>query len=55
VHRTVVRGSTTVRTGQLPHTGAATDAALPLGTGLVAAGLAFVAAARRAKPARAGR
>jgi hypothetical protein len=55
VHRTVVRGSTTVRTGQLPHTGATTDAALPLGTGLVAAGLAFVAAARRAKPARAGR
>jgi hypothetical protein len=44
-HRTVVR--TAVRTGELPRTGGATDVALPLGTGLVAAGLALVAAARR--------
>ena len=54
VHRTRGRGTAVVRTGELARTGAATDVALPLGTGLVAAGLAFVAAARRRAP-RVGR
>jgi LPXTG-motif cell wall-anchored protein len=54
VLRTSARGAAVVRTGELPRTGAAADVALPLGTGLVATGLAFVAAARR-RAARAGR
>jgi LPXTG-motif cell wall-anchored protein len=36
-----------VRSGELPRTGGATDVALPLGASLVAAGMAFMAAARR--------
>jgi LPXTG-motif cell wall-anchored protein len=41
VHRSSARMS------ELPRTGAATDVALPLGLGLLGAGLAFMAAARR--------
>jgi LPXTG-motif cell wall-anchored protein len=33
--------------GQLPRTGGTTDMALPLGASLIAAGMAFLAAARR--------
>jgi LPXTG-motif cell wall-anchored protein len=44
--RPVVHRST-ARVSALPRTGGATDVALPLGTGLAAAGLAFMAAARR--------
>jgi LPXTG-motif cell wall-anchored protein len=33
--------------GQLPRTGGITDVALPLGASLIAAGMAFLAAARR--------
>ncbi|HEV7762482.1 MAG TPA: chaplin family protein [Acidimicrobiales bacterium] len=48
VHRSSARVS------ELPRTGGTTDVALPLGTGLVAAGMAFMAAARR-RAARAAR
>jgi LPXTG-motif cell wall-anchored protein len=39
------RGAATM--GRLPRTGGATDVALPLGLGLLGAGMAFMAAARR--------
>jgi hypothetical protein len=48
VHRSSARVS------ELPRTGGTTDVALPLGSGLVAAGMAFMAAARR-RAARAAR
>jgi hypothetical protein len=43
----VHRGGAGGRMSELPRTGGVTDVALPLGAGLVAAGMAFMAAARR--------